>query len=139
MDNQILDESAGPALRDTDNVLSLVYSKETQLCGKLVVISKSWPPLFERSNVPATFCVSDLKQVVDRRRIVRCKHPYAIAGRPMRLGNRSSEIASQALQLVAHAFPTGVSVLVAIESTAEAIRAPRVCRLLATNRRFPTL
>ena len=88
MDNQILDESTGPALGDADNVLSLIDSKETKLCGKLVVISKAWPPLFKRSNVPATLCVSDLKQVVDRWRIVRCKRSYSIAGRPMRLGER---------------------------------------------------
>jgi hypothetical protein len=90
MDNQVLDEGTGPALCDSDNVLSLIDSEETKVCGKFVVISKAWPPLFKYSNVPAALCVSDIKQVVDRWRIVSCKRPYTMAGRPIGFGDRFS-------------------------------------------------
>jgi len=90
MDNQIFDEGAGPALGDSDNVLSLIDSEETKLSGKLVVISKAGPPLFERSNAPPALSVANLKKAVNRWRIVSCKRPHAIAGRPIGLVDRFS-------------------------------------------------
>jgi len=90
MDNQVLDEGTCPALCDSDNVLSLIDSEKTKVCGKFVIISKAWPPLFKSSNVPAALCVSDIEQVVDRCRVVGCKRPHTIAGRPIWLGERLS-------------------------------------------------
>ncbi len=90
MDNQILDEGTGPALRDSDNVLALIEREETKIRGKLVVVSKAGPPLFKWLNVPSALSVADLKQAVNRRRIVSGKRPHAIAGRASRWGDRFS-------------------------------------------------
>jgi hypothetical protein len=61
MDNQIFDEGTGPALGDSDNVLALIEREETKVRGKLVVISKAGPPLFEWPNVPSALSVADHK------------------------------------------------------------------------------
>jgi hypothetical protein len=47
MDNQVFDEGTGPALNHSDNVLPLIDRQKTKVGGKLVVISKAGPPLFE--------------------------------------------------------------------------------------------
>jgi len=61
MDNQIFDEGTGPALGDSDNVLPLIDREETKVGGKLVVISKTGPPLFKCPNVASALSVADLK------------------------------------------------------------------------------
>jgi len=48
--------------------------------------------------VASALSVADLKQAVNRRRIVSGKRPHAIAGRTSRWGKRFSQVASQALQ-----------------------------------------
>jgi len=87
MDNQIFDKRAGPALCDSDNVVSLIDSEEKKISGKFVIVSKAWPPVFKCSDVPAALCVPDFKQVVDRWRIVGREPSYTIAGRPIGLGD----------------------------------------------------
>ena len=84
MDNQVFNEGTGPALGDSDNVQPLIDCDETKVGGKLVVISKAGPPLFKRPNVASALSVADLKQAVNRRRIVSRKGPHAIAGRASR-------------------------------------------------------
>ena len=90
MDNQVFDEGTGPALGDSDNVLPLIDREETKVGVKLVVISKAGPPLFKCPNVASALSVADLKQAVNRRRIVSGKRPHAIAGRASRWGDRFS-------------------------------------------------
>jgi len=90
MDNQVFDEGTGPALGDPDNVLPLIEREETKLGGKLVVISKAGPPLFKCLDMASALSVADLKQAVNRRRIVSGKRPHAIAGRASRWGDSFS-------------------------------------------------
>jgi len=104
MDNQVLDEGTGPALGDSDNVLPLIDREEAKVERKLVVISKARPPLFKCRNVASALSVADLKQAVNRRRIVSGKRPHTIAGRASRWGDRFSQVASQALQPIVHAL-----------------------------------
>ena len=84
MDNQVFDEGTGPALGDSDNVLPLIDREETKVESKLVVISKAGPPLFKRPNVASALSVADLKQAVNRRRIVsgnvRTRYPVGKVG-----------------------------------------------------------
>ena len=87
MDNQVFDEGTGPALGDSDNVLPLIDREETKLGGKLVVIPKAGPPLFKCPNVASAVSVADLKEAVNRRRIISGKRPHAIAGRASRWGD----------------------------------------------------
>jgi hypothetical protein len=94
MDNQVFDEGTGPALSYSDNVLPLIDREETKVGGKLVVISKARPPLFKCPDVASALSVADLKQAVNRRRIVSGKRPHAIAGRASRWGDRFSQVAS---------------------------------------------
>jgi hypothetical protein len=94
MDNQVFDEGTGPALGDSDNVLPLIDREETKVGGKLVVISKAGPPLSKCRNVASALRVADLKQAVNRRRIISGKRPHAIAGRASRWGGRFSQVAS---------------------------------------------
>jgi hypothetical protein len=104
MDNQVFDEGTGPALGDTDNVPPLIDREKTKVGGKLVVISKAGPPLFKCPNVASALSVADLKQAVNRRRIVSDKRPHAIAGRASWRSHRFSQVASQALHPVVHAL-----------------------------------
>ena len=104
MDNQIFDEGTGPALGDSDNVLPLIDREKTKVGGKLVVISKAGPPLFKCPNVASALSVADLKQAVNRRRIISDKRPHAIAGRASWWNDRFSQVASQALHPVVHAL-----------------------------------
>jgi hypothetical protein len=90
MDNQVFDEGAGPALGDSYNVLPLIDSEETKVGDKLVVISKAGPPLFKCPNEASPLSVADLKQAVNRRRIVSGKRPHAITGQASRWGDRFS-------------------------------------------------
>jgi hypothetical protein len=84
MNNQVFDEGTGPALGDSHNVLPLIDREETKVGGKLVVISQAGPPLFKCPNVASALSVTDLKEAVNRRRIVSGKRPHAIAGRASR-------------------------------------------------------
>jgi len=61
MDNQVFDEGAGPALSDSNNLLPLIDREKTKVGGKLAVISKAGPPLFECPNVASALSVADLK------------------------------------------------------------------------------
>jgi hypothetical protein len=84
MDNQVFDEGAGPALSDSDNLLPIVDREKTKVGGKFAVISKARPPLFKCPNAASALSVADLKQAVNRRRIVSGKRPQAIARRASR-------------------------------------------------------
>jgi hypothetical protein len=104
MDHQVFDEGTGPALGDSDNVLSVINRKEAEVGGKLVIISKARPPLFKCPNLASALRVADLKETVNRRRIGGGKRPDAIAGRASRWVNYFSQVASQTLHPVVHAL-----------------------------------
>ena len=93
MDNQVFDEGTGPALGDSNNVLPLIDREETKVGSKLVVISKAGPPLFKRTNLTSALSVADLKQAVNRRRIVSRERPNAIPGRECRRGDYFNQVA----------------------------------------------
>jgi hypothetical protein len=94
MDNQVFDEGTGPALGNSDDVLPLIDGEETKVEGKLIVIAKVGPPLFERPNVASALSVADIKQAVNRRRIGNGERPHAIADRARRRRDRFSQVAS---------------------------------------------
>jgi hypothetical protein len=61
MDHQLFDEGTAPALGYTDNVVPLIDREEAKVGVKLVVISKTVPPLFKFPNTASALIVADLK------------------------------------------------------------------------------
>jgi len=47
MHDQVFDEGTGPALRDSDDVLSLILCEKKKVGSELLVSPKAGPPLFE--------------------------------------------------------------------------------------------
>jgi hypothetical protein len=104
MNDQILNEGTGPALRNSNDVLPLIDCKKTEISSELVVIPKAGPPVFEWRDVAAPLSVSDFKQAVDGRGIVNDERPQRKAGWKGHRRNHTTEVPSQPPNPVIHAI-----------------------------------